>query len=271
MPTPYSNRIVAFIDILGFGSLVKMLSSDTDLRKKIHRALSEIRDFKNYSLSNATAQRELEVSVFSDCIAISGEPGGLMTIVSSAMALQWKLLYLGILTRGGISSGKTFHADDILYGEGMMKAHELESKAAVYPRIVIDPDLVGETEAGLCAMFLKRDTDGLWFIDPFAQGGLPDGSENLLEDGWDPNAVFLEHVGRIIEQRLNTLTDAGHRAKWSWIQTLHAAAQKELSTLGKPRFWHILELAKKKGLIPKSTKMKLDLSPAKKISHEWVD
>ena len=110
MANPYSNRIVAFIDILGFGSLIKTLGSDAGLRKKVHRALSEIRVFKDYSLSNATAQRNLEVSVFSDSIAISGEPGELTTIVSSAMGLQAKLLYLGIIVRGGISQGPTFHA-----------------------------------------------------------------------------------------------------------------------------------------------------------------
>jgi hypothetical protein len=43
MATPYSNRIVAFIDILDFSSLIKTLGGDAGLRKKVHRALSEIR------------------------------------------------------------------------------------------------------------------------------------------------------------------------------------------------------------------------------------
>lgn len=270
MPTPYSDRVVAFIDILGFRALVGRIDEDPVLRKKLHRALAEIRLFKDASLRNETAQRDLEMSVFSDSVAISGAPAHFGTVVSTALGLQSRLLGLGVLLRGGISVGPTFHAEDMLYGAGMLRAYDLESKAAVYPRIVIDPVLITESEASLCAMLLSQDADGLWFIDPFAMGGLPDGSDALVEDGWDPHAVYLDIVGRTIEQRLQELSDAGQRAKWSWLKARHVIAQREYATYKMPRFWHLREQAFKKGLI-KPVRMTIQPGPAKKPSAEWTD
>lgn len=115
----YSERIVAFLDILGFGALVRQLDSDPSLHSGLHRALSKIRVFKHSSLQQATAQSDLELSVFSDSIVISGTADNLHGVIFSAIHLQANLLEMGILVRGGISSGRTVHADDILYGEGM--------------------------------------------------------------------------------------------------------------------------------------------------------
>ena len=72
MSTAYGERIVAFIDILGFRELVRKIGDDDKLRKRLHHSLERIRSFKEYSLRNETAQKNLEVSVFSDSIAISG-------------------------------------------------------------------------------------------------------------------------------------------------------------------------------------------------------
>jgi hypothetical protein len=267
---PFSNRIVAFIDILGFRALVTQLAANPSLRKSVHRALAEIRVFKHASLRNETALRDLEVSVFSDSIAISGEPEKLTTIISTALGLQSKLLGLGILIRGGVSSGPTFHAEDMLYGEGLINAYDLESKTAVYPRIVIDPKLIGDTEAGLCAMFLSKEDDGHWFIDPFAMGGLPDGSDALVEDGWDPHSVFLERLGVKIEQQLSELIDERKRAKWNWLKARHAIAIAEYAKFRQPRLWHLMAQARKIGIIPESTRMTIQPGPATKPSCEWT-
>jgi hypothetical protein len=70
MSTAYSERIVAFIDILGFRELVRKIGEDDKLRKRLHYSLERIRSFKEFSLRNETAQKNLEVSVFSDSIAI---------------------------------------------------------------------------------------------------------------------------------------------------------------------------------------------------------
>lgn len=63
---PYDRRIVAFIDILGFKALVAALSSDRSFQAKLHRALREIKTYKQLAGDASTAQQDIEVSVFSD-------------------------------------------------------------------------------------------------------------------------------------------------------------------------------------------------------------
>ena len=138
-PPGYMERIVAFVDILGFGALVSSLSSNPELHGRLHYALTYIKSYRASSHSENSAQSNLEISVFSDSIAISSEPLDAFRVIWSCGWLNAELLQAGILTRGGISIGPTIHKDDVLYGEGMLKAYKLESNAAIYPRIVVDP------------------------------------------------------------------------------------------------------------------------------------
>lgn len=241
----YSERIVAFIDILGFAALVRQLGADPTLHASLNNALKQIRVFKNSSVRPDSAQSNLQVSVFSDSIVISGAADNLHGVLWSAIHLQCNILAMGILTRGGISSGRTFHTDDILYGEGMLDAYHLESNAAIYPRIILAPKLMDNIEGGYKAAFLRQDGDGLWFLDPFSMGILPGNSESLLEDGHDPHEVSLRSLGKKIDQEIARTSDAGHLAKWKWLKNQHKFAVSEFRKFGRPRFWHIMSEAEK--------------------------
>lgn len=270
MSTGYSERIVAFIDILGFRELVRKIGEDDEMRKRLHYSLERMRGFKESSLRNETAQKNLEVSVFSDSIAISGTPDELGTVIWTALGLQANLLAMGVLVRGGIAQGRTFHADDMLYGEGLVRAYDLESKTAVYPRIVLDSQLLEGAQDELKVKFLGLDADGHWYIDPFAMGVLPGNSEALLEDGWDPHLVFLEDFEKKIEHQLAELTDAGQRAKWGWMRTCHAKALAFHRTHGTARLWYLMKLAEERGEL-KGTTMRIEPGPAAKPSRKWQD
>jgi hypothetical protein len=245
MEPVYSDRVVAFIDILGFGALVQKLGEDSSLHTQIHHALRRIKLFKDSSVRTGTAQSDLQVSVFSDSIVISGEADNVHGVIWSAIHLQSSLLLSGILVRGGISCGRTVHADDILYGEGMLDAYYLESKAAIYPRIVLAPKLINKIKSEYRAVFLTTDNDGLWFLDPFSIGLLPGNADALLEDGYDPHEEALKSLGKRIDQELSRLLDVGHLAKWNWLKSRHTIALLEFARLGKPRFWHMWEQAEK--------------------------
>ena len=157
----------------------------------------------------------------------------------------------------------------MLYGDGLIKAYDLEHKTAVYPRVVIDPQLLGEDQDGLKLKFLSLDTDGHWYIDPFAMGILPGNSDALVEDGWDPHLVFLEDFERKIESQLAELTDAGQLAKWGWMKTCHAKALAFHRTYGAARIWHLMKLAEERG--QKGTTMRIEPGPATKPSRKWKD
>jgi hypothetical protein len=245
MELVYSERNVAFIDILGFGALVRRLGTEPALHANLHHALARIRHYKDSSMQKDTVQSKLQVSVFSDSIVISGPSDDLHSVIWSAIHLQCDLLALGILVRGGISRGRTAHAEDILYGEGMLDAYHLESKAAIYPRIIIDPKLINEIEPGYRAAFLAQDGDGLWFIDPFSMGIQPGNADALLEDGYDPHEESLKWLGKKIDRELLGLSDVGQVAKWNWLKGRYTIAVQEFAKFGKPRFWHIWDQADK--------------------------
>lgn len=240
----YEDRVVAFVDILGFRSLVANLPESPSLHKHLHGALSTIKSMKSFAGDSRTAQKELETSVFSDSIVISGPPSELFTVIWTCVGLQAKLLAFGVLTRGGISRGPTYHQEDLLYGEGMIKAYDLESKSAIYPRVVVDPTLVKELPEIHRSMLLNRDTDGLWHTDPFSFGVLPGGSEDLIEDGWDPHHVFLTSFSKRVIKEIDGAKDAGILAKWGWIKTKLDEALAYHEKHGMTRLWHITELAR---------------------------
>jgi hypothetical protein len=74
--------------------------------------------------------------------------------------VDWELFYLaanqlalatnGVLVRGGICIGDLFvrAGKTMLFGPALVKAYKLESEYAVYPRIIIDRDLIWEAEKG---------------------------------------------------------------------------------------------------------------------------
>lgn len=226
-PPLYVERIVAFVDILGFGALVSSLSSNPELHGRLHYALTYIKSYRESSRTENTAHRNLEISVFSDSIAISSQPFDASGVLWACGWLHAQLLYFGILTRGGISIGPTIHKDDVLYGEGMLKAYQLESSAAVYPRIVVDPDILPRLSVGMKNNFLDQDSDGLSFVDPFKFDAMPGGAEDLASDGYDPREVYFDEVGRHIAAAIKGATQVDHLAKWNWLGKRYRTASEK--------------------------------------------
>nr|NJM00843.1 hypothetical protein [Desulfobacula sp.] len=182
-----------------------------------------------------TAHSNLGVSVFSDCIVVTGQFDNYHGVVWAVGWLQAQLLGAGILTRGGISIGKVFHSDEVLYGIGMLNAYRIESSAAVYPRIVIDPKLAIRLPENYKSIFLSLDADGLFFVDPFAFNETSGSADVLFEDGWDPHEVYLEEVERHIKNGISSAKRVDHQSKWTWLSLRHAIAKAEYKKIGETR------------------------------------
>ncbi|WP_458735633.1 hypothetical protein [Zobellella taiwanensis] len=61
----------------------------------------------------------------------------------------------GLYVRGGVAYSKHFHSGRITYSHAVARAYEIESKEAIYPRIVIDKNILGmyETAKGFPSIF----------------------------------------------------------------------------------------------------------------------
>ncbi len=76
----YSERIVGFIDILGFKDIVSKLEHNPNLHKQVLYALNKMKEYKKYSTSKKTSLYKLEISVFSDSIAISSKANSIFDV-----------------------------------------------------------------------------------------------------------------------------------------------------------------------------------------------
>lgn len=142
----YENRLVCFIDILGWSTAIMESVNDinkiqnlgftVDAFKKITEIMRQQKDFLPDDFS-------LEMTHFSDCIlfSTSADSFGKSRFLSTLSLLTTSLLYKGFLFRGGITSGLLYHRDSLVFGPALLKAYELESKCALYPRIILDYEL----------------------------------------------------------------------------------------------------------------------------------
>lgn len=233
MPTPtstpakYEDRIVAFIDILGFSALVERMASKPEELALIMRVLKRIKFVGDMSIRAHTAQSDLEVSVFSDSIAISAIPSQAFSVIWSCGWLQADLLFSGVLTRGGIAIGPTIHQDGILLGEGLLTAYQIESAAAVYPRVILDSLILDRITSEQKTNFLAQDDDGLWFVDPFRFHSTPGNAEDLAAEGYDPREIYFEELGKHIASGLKRSAIVKHKSKWNWLSNRYQHAAKD--------------------------------------------
>ena len=155
--TSYEERVVAFVDILGFSSMIKESSSDIEEYEKIKNALETIQNVKKISDVNGA-----KVTTFSDSIVISYPAKAkdpLYNILLDLIHLQLDLLQQGILVRGGVAKGKVRHVQEMVFGPAMVSAYALESKYAVYPRIIVEKDLVDWEEENFRKQLYGADND----------------------------------------------------------------------------------------------------------------
>lgn len=246
MGIEYKNKIIAFVDILGFSAFVSQLDSNPKLHERLHWALSHIKSYKSTSMLKNTAHSNLDVSVFSDCIVISSAPDHFHDLIWAAGWLQAQLLSVGILARGGITVGKTYHSDDILYGQGMLDAYQIETSAAVYPRIVLDAKVTDLISNKFKQTFLDVDADGLWFIDPFSFPATAGDADALVEDGWDPHEVFLDELSKHIKNGIANAKRVDHLSKWTWLLRRYELAREEYRKTGETKMTLLMKLAEQK-------------------------
>lgn len=145
----YETRFVAFVDILGWTPAVKASPTDPDKIQKLGIALNTIRQqnqmgewMLRHSGGNDQPGNQ-QMTHFSDCFVISTKEDllGKYRLIFTLGFLSTNLLHQGFLLRGGVTVGDIYHRESIVFGPAFLKAHELENRCAIYPRIILDPIL----------------------------------------------------------------------------------------------------------------------------------
>ncbi len=161
----YHERILAFVDILGFKELIRSSENDTTKLNAILNALSFLKSLempKNWTsedleieecvqykgIDRFKLQDSIRCTTFSDSIAVSvnvqeNVNEAVSFLIVNLALVGYVLLQEGILLRGGITIGKLLHTDDgVVMGQGLIDAYELETTHAKYPRIILSKKLL---------------------------------------------------------------------------------------------------------------------------------
>ncbi len=188
LPTVYPTRYVLYLDILGFREIVNTVETDDVNGNELLRTVKKIIDdfISEKETANDTSQMQSAhpmYTLFSDCLVIStaDHVGGLKSILTRVMDLPMRLMQKGIFVRGAVVKGLLLHDQDHLLGSGLIKAYEMESQLATYPRILISKDVydaaVGLIEKSMqqwVTDICRRDADGLYYVAPFYAYTAPD-------------------------------------------------------------------------------------------------
>jgi hypothetical protein len=143
-PLPdYPERIVTFIDLLGFSRDVKMIAQHPGLLTSIDAVMTAIANCKR-DLDAKRQRGELKfdarLTQVSDSLVMSYriERGAFGRAISHAAFLGNVCVRRGYLPRGIITTGKLVHDGDRLYGEGLVDAYKVEQSRVIDPRIAVD-------------------------------------------------------------------------------------------------------------------------------------
>ncbi len=189
------NSVVAFVDILG--SSEEMKKDPQNALNTIHNAYDDA--LKIYNTIFKNHRDKVQIRIFSDNIVLScpyekiGLENAVYLIVVLSALIQEKLLHYSVLSRGGIAKGDFFSDEIMIWGNALVHAYHLESAVAIYPRVVIHPNIIAEIEYfkrkskeadNDLFNWVTQDQDGLCYVDYF--------HAKLMRDPLFMLTVFME-------------------------------------------------------------------------------
>lgn len=245
----FKNCFVAFIDVLGVRNLLKKLKQNSKKINNITDALKINSYFIDSDTKQTSEHGKLKIKgfYFSDSFAfvMEKEPKNLPHLFLIIRYLQDKFWEQGFCFRGGITIGEMYFPesdDNVLIGEGLMKAYELESKIAIYPRIVVDKELYKFIETKKIKGYpftskgynlsdgIKKDKDGVYFLDLLSKKilrkegeNIEKGNNNSFYIGWsrEEKSSFkniLNIVKKLVKNNLET-KDVKIKQKYEWLNS----------------------------------------------------
>lgn len=168
MNIEYEERIVAFIDILGFNSLIKESEKNSSVLEKLFNALTYLKTLERptgWNINRIETEEDAQkkgvnlfkiddktnVTCFSDSIIVSvnlqniGVNEAVSTLIANLSYISSYLLSEDILIRGGLTYGNLIHNENgIVLGQALIDAYKTESQLSVYPRILLSKELLGK-------------------------------------------------------------------------------------------------------------------------------
>jgi hypothetical protein len=171
----YENRLILFVDFLGFKESVGKTEGDPAALKRLLDAMDAVGEIGTDSIFKSH-----QVTQFSDSIVLSyriDEKSGVFWLLNEIALGVVTLVLHGHLLRGAVTIGELYHDQRHVVGPAMVRAYELESKVAKFPRVIIDERVIEiarrpqtrthdpDEEEEYVRHFMTQDADGHYFFD----------------------------------------------------------------------------------------------------------
>jgi hypothetical protein len=232
----YKRSFICHLDLLGFRELIR--SKKPGEISKMLRLFSEAvtplsRGFEVKALGSKQfiAFSDLHITVIPTESEDTATRGLIFLQIIRLVHAQWTLFFdHGILVRGGIVVGDAIRSYDRFFGQGIIDAFDVESKQALYPRIVVhgsvfeelkrnprvwthDGDGNGELKA-VKSLLHHDEENGLYYIDYL----------RVMESEFDSPDFYpeyLEQFRKKITEMIAKTSHPGALSKLEWMQRYH--------------------------------------------------
>ncbi len=231
-PIRYEERVICFFDILGFKDHIDKTIQDDNHIKEILQVFDLVEKFGiDTSRKSDLLNNDLQVTQFSDSVVLSYRVDQKDQLAFSIMDLGRliiELLQKEILVRGAITMGDVFHNETKLFGPAMNEVYKLESKIAIYPRVIITRDVLMFAQYSFeyenpskeaIMKWAERDMDGWHYIDYICV------AKNFqIED-------FFKYLNKIdaLIGKINEKADYSIKSKYGWLNSKLDKALKILA------------------------------------------
>ncbi|MBX5273205.1 hypothetical protein HJB99_31945 [Rhizobium sp. NLR17b] len=235
----YEPGIVTFIDVLGFRAMLVDRPAG-----EIHDIILSLREFSTPEVEHSRRMKEVRLSsrAFAESVSdavvrvrvfnTQHSDGAFFQELLDLLHIQIQCINHGVLIRAGLAIGNVhvgLNGTGPVFGPAMVRAYDIESGEAIYPRIVIDEaayehflsdarlhnenhDLEEETE--YVSRLLRTGEDGARFIDYL-------GASEDEHDAFEDYVAFLDRHAALIRQNLAEAYKASIRRKYLWLARYH--------------------------------------------------
>lgn len=186
--TIIQDYYLAYFDILGYKSFFKNDENPYDFLNVIHGVMDDIH--AGVDIAHSISSAEIGIRAYSDNILfyIKDEDNELqaMSALSYLISLTQRRLLekYSLLIRGGITKGKFYPSNEFVFGKGLIDVYELESKIAIYPRVILSKNIFSvETIKALeHSGYISKDSDDFYFIQYMNALGKEDNYETIRKN-----------------------------------------------------------------------------------------
>jgi len=170
-----SEYIVAYLDLLGVTTRMK----NNIYAQKI--AMNKLHNLYNFNM-NVTREiaidgyQDIQFKIFSDNIIIAKKLSidlktrvqDIKSLLNCVSNFQCSAVTddVGWLVRGGISIGDFYIDETMVWGQALLKSYEHENNIAIYPRIIIDSNIISELQKSEeLTGYISQDFDNMYFLN----------------------------------------------------------------------------------------------------------